>query len=225
MISISQFHFNSLDSTQDKAFELIESGKSLPFYVTADELAKLRGRRGRSWEYEKGNSLAFSLAIQIATHKLPGLSLVVGLALANYLRHLPIQLKWPNDLMWLDKKVGGILIESRIQSSQAQVVIGIGANCFDLKNSNYRGIGRKLEAAKIAAAVLEQINLLEQKDLSFFKPEYEKKMWKINETVEMEIDGRYQSLILRGISEQGELLIENGGKLQLNSTGEICHAE
>ncbi len=97
-----------------------------------------RGRSGRAWVSSRGGSLTFSLALALAREDLAGLSLAVGVALAEALdptgAHL--KLKWPNDL-WLvqsgERKLGGILIETMSVGSRRMVVIGIGLNVLAQK--------------------------------------------------------------------------------------------
>ncbi|MGA2707496.1 MAG: biotin--[acetyl-CoA-carboxylase] ligase [Steroidobacteraceae bacterium] len=93
-----------------------------------------RGRRGRRWIAPFGASLAMSLAwtFRDAARDLPALSLAVGVAVARALGRVGahgIGLKWPNDLWFEDKKIGGVLIELRAEAQgPAYVVIGIGIN-------------------------------------------------------------------------------------------------
>lgn len=93
-----------------------------------------RGRRGRVWFAPFGASLALSLAwvFRDAGRDLPALSLAVGVAVARALRRVGaqgIRLKWPNDLWFEQRKVGGVLIDLRIEAGgAAHVVIGIGLN-------------------------------------------------------------------------------------------------
>ncbi len=92
-----------------------------------------RGRRGRSWQSGLGASLTFSLLWRFdkGAAALGGLSLAVGLAVANALRELgvPAELKWPNDILVGDKKLGGILIETQGDMlGPTAAVIGIGLN-------------------------------------------------------------------------------------------------
>ncbi len=93
-----------------------------------------RGRQGRTWVSAPGDSLTFSLLWRLAPGTAPaGLSLAVGLAVAEALqkvgagRTAPIQLKWPNDLLKDGKKLGGILIEL-VPGAPHAAVIGIGLN-------------------------------------------------------------------------------------------------
>ena len=92
-----------------------------------------RGRRGRVWQSALGASLTFSLLwrFESGAASLGGLSLAVGLAVANALRALGIdaELKWPNDIVVDDQKLGGILIETQGDMLGPTVaVIGIGLN-------------------------------------------------------------------------------------------------
>jgi BirA family transcriptional regulator, biotin operon repressor / biotin---[acetyl-CoA-carboxylase] ligase len=93
-----------------------------------------RGRRGRSWVAPFGCGICMSLAWQFveAPPTFSALGLAVGVAAANALRRLGVEgvgLKWPNDLIWQQRKLGGILIEMRGESAgPAQVVIGLGVN-------------------------------------------------------------------------------------------------
>ncbi|HKU17145.1 MAG TPA: biotin--[acetyl-CoA-carboxylase] ligase [Steroidobacteraceae bacterium] len=93
-----------------------------------------RGRRGRSWVAPFGCGLCMSMAWQFAEAPptFSALSLAVGVAAVQGLRRLGVDgvgLKWPNDLIWQQRKLGGILIEMRGESAgPAQVVIGLGLN-------------------------------------------------------------------------------------------------
>jgi BirA family biotin operon repressor/biotin-[acetyl-CoA-carboxylase] ligase len=93
-----------------------------------------RGRRGRSWIAPFGSGICMSLGWQFteAPPTFSALSLAVGVAAVRAFRRLGIEgvgLKWPNDLIWQQRKLGGILIEMRGESAgPAQVVIGIGIN-------------------------------------------------------------------------------------------------
>jgi BirA family biotin operon repressor/biotin-[acetyl-CoA-carboxylase] ligase len=93
-----------------------------------------RGRRGRSWIAPFGSGICMSVGwhFEEAPPTFSALSLAVGVAVVNALRTLgaaDVGLKWPNDLLWKGRKLGGILIEMRGESAgPARVVIGIGIN-------------------------------------------------------------------------------------------------
>jgi BirA family biotin operon repressor/biotin-[acetyl-CoA-carboxylase] ligase len=113
-----------------------------PCLLVAERQTRGRGRLGRDWQSSAGASLTFSLALPLAPTDWSGLSLAVGLALAEALdpaaegAQAPqprLGLKWPNDLGVVDadsrfRKVGGILIETVTVGRHRMCVIGIGLN-------------------------------------------------------------------------------------------------
>jgi BirA family biotin operon repressor/biotin-[acetyl-CoA-carboxylase] ligase len=105
-----------------------------PCLLAADEQTAGRGRRGRRWYAARGMSATFSLAYvsRRPLRELAGLSLVAGVAAAQALHALgasETRLKWPNDLVVGDDKLGGILVETRGARRGTLAVIGIGINC------------------------------------------------------------------------------------------------
>jgi BirA family biotin operon repressor/biotin-[acetyl-CoA-carboxylase] ligase len=104
-----------------------------PTLLIAEHQTAGRGRAGRSWLSAPGDSLTFSLAWKFAgsPQRLLGLPLAVGVALAEALAALdvPVQLKWPNDLLKDGDKLAGILIETQgAPDGGTWTVIGIGLN-------------------------------------------------------------------------------------------------
>jgi len=92
-----------------------------------------RGRAGRTWHSDSQGSLTFSLAWRFngAAHQLSGLPLAVGTILAEVLceSDVPVQLKWPNDVLKEKKKLAGILVETTSNDSEScWAIIGIGLN-------------------------------------------------------------------------------------------------
>jgi len=107
-----------------------------PVLLAADEQTAGRGRRGRRWHSAPGCGVLFSLglALRRPARDLGGLSIVAGVAAIRALRALgaaDAALKWPNDLLVRDAKLGGILVETRAQGSGSAAVIGIGVNHRD----------------------------------------------------------------------------------------------
>lgn len=106
-----------------------------PTLLVAIDQTQGRGRLGRNWQSSAGASLTFSLSLAIERADWSGLSLAVGVALADALDPAGdrIGLKWPNDL-WLrqpdgpGRKLGGTLIEAIGLGDHRMAVIGIGLN-------------------------------------------------------------------------------------------------
>lgn len=110
------------------------AGLKAPLLLAAESQTAGRGRAGRSWRSAPGDSLCFSIAWHFRgpLNRLSGLSLAVGVAVAETLRAqgCPVQLKWPNDLLLDGAKLGGILVETAPSAAAPGLwaVIGTGLN-------------------------------------------------------------------------------------------------
>ena len=121
-----------IDSTNSELMRRARSGRMEPVLLVAGQQTAGRGRLGRGWFGSVGASLTFSLGLPLAPADWSGLSLAVGVGLAECL-HPQVQLKWPNDLWVNDRKLGGILIETASFGDGAAVprryaVVGVGIN-------------------------------------------------------------------------------------------------
>jgi BirA family biotin operon repressor/biotin-[acetyl-CoA-carboxylase] ligase len=102
-----------------------------------------RGRQGRSWISAPGASLTFSLlwCFDAPQPALSALSLVAGVASAQALESQGargVQLKWPNDLLFDGRKLGGILVETFRRENRTAAVVGIGLNVADSQSLDDR---------------------------------------------------------------------------------------
>lgn len=116
-----------IDSSNTELMRRARAGRTEPTLLVAERQTAGRGRLGRPWHSAVGDSLTFSLGLPLAPLDWSGLSLAVGLSLAESL-HPAIGLKWPNDLWVQGRKLGGILIEAATSGGHSQVVIGVGLN-------------------------------------------------------------------------------------------------
>jgi BirA family biotin operon repressor/biotin-[acetyl-CoA-carboxylase] ligase len=116
---------------------LLERGAPPPGqfdFLTAEYQSAGRGRRGRSWLAPPGGAicLSWSWCFEAMAAQMGALSLAIGVSALRALKTLQIsgvQLKWPNDLVTPEGKLGGILIEMRTESAgPVHVVVGIGLN-------------------------------------------------------------------------------------------------
>jgi BirA family biotin operon repressor/biotin-[acetyl-CoA-carboxylase] ligase len=108
-----------------------------PVLLVAEQQNAGRGRLGRQWQSQRGASLTFSLGLPFAPVDWSGLSLAVGISVAESLDASgnAVGLKWPNDL-WLQRpgqaangrKLAGILVETANRDELRYVVIGVGIN-------------------------------------------------------------------------------------------------
>ena len=121
------------ESTSSSLLERAERGAPAGSVIVADQQTAGRGSRGRSWLSTPESSLTFSVLWRFdqSLEHLSGLSLAVGVAVINALEAcgaLGVTLKWPNDILYDDAKLGGILVEMVSEQEGALAVIGIGLN-------------------------------------------------------------------------------------------------
>lgn len=135
--------------------------------LVAEHQTAGRGRMGRAWHAARGDSLTFSLGLPCAPSDWSGLSLAVGVALAEALDPSDaIGLKWPNDLWLRDaqaypgRKLGGVLIETVAAGSGRLCVVGVGLNvrahAFEGLHTGLASL-RELDPAACAPAVLHRL--------------------------------------------------------------------
>ena len=142
----------TVDSTNTELMRRARAGQSDPVLLVAEQQTAGRGRLGRAGRSQPGDSLVFSLGLPLAPADWSGLSLAVGVSVAESLQPvLPppgsatprVGLKWPNDL-WLggaggERKLGGILVETAsfvapqgaaapASAGTRYVVVGVGLN-------------------------------------------------------------------------------------------------
>ena len=127
-------YFESIGSTNDEALAWAATDTPDLSLIVADEQTAGRGRLDRKWFTPKDTALAFSLILRPTAEEKPFITRIVGLAalsVANSLRSRgPVaEIKWPNDILIMGRKVSGILIESVWSGEDVDgVVIGIGVN-------------------------------------------------------------------------------------------------
>jgi BirA family transcriptional regulator, biotin operon repressor / biotin---[acetyl-CoA-carboxylase] ligase len=121
-----------IDSTNTELMRRAKSGHIEPILLVAEKQTAGRGRLGREWHElakreETLPALTFSLGLPLSPADWSGLSLAVGVSVAQSL-HTDIGLKWPNDLWLHDRKLAGILIETCAVGQARYVVVGVGIN-------------------------------------------------------------------------------------------------
>ena len=126
--------FDSIDSTNEWSLEEIGRGRALPFVCLAEHQSRGRGRRGRHWLSPPGANIYLSLAwrFNLSPNSLGVLPLALGVAIKKALLRIGINdawVKWPNDVLIEDRKIAGILVETRnVHTDACSAVIGIGVN-------------------------------------------------------------------------------------------------
>lgn len=181
----------SLDSTNSELLrrETAAQGASV---LLAERQTGGRGRRGRHW----ASPVAANLYLSLARHfsgglaRLGGLSLVAGIAVAETLRalgHAGAGLKWPNDLMVGDRKLGGVLVEGGGEhGGPVRAIIGIGINVrmpasfaaridqpwVDLAALQDTPVDRNALAAALLSRLLPALDAFDREGLAPFLPRF-----------------------------------------------------
>jgi BirA family biotin operon repressor/biotin-[acetyl-CoA-carboxylase] ligase len=171
-------------STMEDARRLFISGCPEGTVILTDFQTAGRGRIAeRRWIAEAGKNLLFTVVLRrqggtggiaAAPQRLP---LIAGLALALSVEHLyglSVQLKWPNDLLFREKKLAGILCEALVEGKSVGLLVGIGVNCNQVTfpreleskaTSLARVLGRRINRFDLLQDVLGKLKTgLEDKD-------------------------------------------------------------
>ena len=172
--------------------ELLDAPNAVvPRLLATDYQTAGRGRHGRRWHSARGAGICFSLrrSLRRPARELGGASLAAGVAVARALRAAGasgVALKWPNDLLATGgAKLGGILIETRIQGGRVLAVIGVGVNYRAGSDSRVRRKTAALEEllhplpprnlliAGIARELLDVLDSFDASGLSLLRGEWE----------------------------------------------------
>lgn len=130
----NSFYYEKIDSTQKEIYRLIDKGILNGTLVISDIQTDGIGTHGRKWYTDQSNNIAFSFYYEINCNikKLDGITIEIAQVLKNILKRLyniDLIIKEPNDLYFNNKKIGGILTESKVQGENIRfLVIGIGIN-------------------------------------------------------------------------------------------------
>lgn len=128
-------YYDVIDSTQSEIWRLIENNKIVNGTMVACDIQTAgKGTHGRNWVTDEHWNIAFSIYIETncLIEKLNGLTFDIAKILVELLKEdysIKIDIKEPNDLMINNKKIGGILTESKTLGENVKfLVIGIGIN-------------------------------------------------------------------------------------------------
>jgi BirA family biotin operon repressor/biotin-[acetyl-CoA-carboxylase] ligase len=172
LISGRWVEFDEVDSTQNLAAQMLASGEDVGVVFAHNQVSG-RGRFGRPWFSQRGESLTASLVFHdYADHPLPhliGMSVAVAAAGALF-----SQLRWPNDLIIGGRKVGGILTELLPDAQNRRVpVVGLGLNLnqtsfpeeiAEIATSLSIAHGKTFEAEAVLRLILSRLQELPEPD-------------------------------------------------------------
>ena len=232
---------HQLDSTNAHLLNLARSGAQTNTVCLAEYQTAGRGRRGRQWVSPLGANLYLSLLLrlQMSPQAIAGFSLVCGIALVRALQELGIDgvgLKWPNDLVWQGRKLAGILLELSGEAyGESRLIIGFGINvCMpeqdglsidqpwvDLAHISPQPVSRNQLAAALLNHLSLQLTNYQQQGMAPFVGQWMELDSFLGERVELLSASSSIKGVVRGIDEQGSLLLETSDGIHAYQSGEV----
>lgn len=230
--------FDEIGSTNDFAKEITKYDTKEGTIVVSNYQSLGRGRFDRAWICKKGDGIFLSIILkpQIELFYTLQISLIAGITICQALREMSInaELKWPNDIMLNNKKVGGILCEVSAQIDKVDyIILGIGIN---VNNKNFSEelnkkatsifieTNKKIDKKIIIANFLYKFEAMyyEYINTKSFIPYLEQyKNLCINIGKDVTIKGKNIKGKVLDISHKGEIIIQTENGLTIVISGEV----
>ncbi len=224
-------YIRTTGSTNKTIYHMLQNKEiEIEGVLISDQQTEGKGRRGNTWFSSAGKSLTFSLILKSSdkslTEKLP---LISGIAIIQAIKkmiNIDCQLKWPNDIVYNYKKLGGILIEKRGDN----FIIGIGLNVNDsdfdesIQNqacSIYSIIDRSVQREPLLAFILNDFEKLLNNDMEEIIKKWESVCSHMNTFVKFHYSKNILEGDFLGLSKNGEAKIKINKKEHLFNSGVI----
>lgn len=194
--------------------------------VVAEHQTAGRGQMGAGWSVEEGKNLTFSVLVKdllLSPDAIFLLNAAVAVSCVQALEKQSVPdicIKWPNDILAGNKKIGGILVENSLKShGEIYSVVGIGIN---VNQENFDGLpkassllkvtGRENDVEKIMIAITEclkrNVALLINSGHDEIWQAYQQKLYKKNVPMPFEKDGHRFMGIIKEVTRNGKLLVQ-----------------
>ena len=230
---------DSTPSTQDVIASLNQPARTA---CVAQQQTQGRGRLGKTWLSPKDNHLYLSYGdhSSLPVTKLRGITLALAITACEAIESLiqlpqPLSLKWPNDIYYDNKKIGGLLLETQPSSTQSTYLIqGLGLNignppCNDqlqeestsLSAIGISNVNPLTLTASILAAWQECLHVFESDGLQPFIPRWKTRDSLYNQAIRYRMNGSHLEGYAHGINEQGLLLITHDNQQQACNPSEL----
>jgi BirA family biotin operon repressor/biotin-[acetyl-CoA-carboxylase] ligase len=225
------FYYESVGSTNTEALKLTDAKDKSLFLAENQTLG--RGRKGRCWKASEGGIyMTVLLKPEKIFDNISAITLAVGLAAANVIPNSMV--KWPNDIILGNKKVAGILAETKISENTIIIAVGIGINANNTAFSDdlekkatsiYLYAGEFQDTAdiiiKFYTEFLRTYEIFKESGFGKIKDEYEKKCITLNREIVILNGGKERVMTAKGINEKGELIAECDRKEETINFGEV----
>ncbi len=236
-------HYQTLDSTNAELKRLLIS-ENLPegTLITCEKQEKGRGYAGNSWQSEEGKNVMMSLLLNpifLNARFQFYLNQVVALGIYDALNVLlksdKLKIKWPNDLMYKDKKLCGILIENTIQgNSISHSIVGIGLNVNETgwKKKGLPYATSLQQILKSQTPVMEMVYricsciearylMLKANKMEKLQEHYMKNLYRVEEKHNYVIKGNKAKAIIVGLNPEGKLVLQSKNRFTVCDFKEV----
>ncbi len=233
--------YELIDSTNRYLLDLSRTNRHLSRAVClAEQQTEGRGRLGRQWISPLSGNIYLSILWRFSDiSHIAGLSLAIGVGVVQVLQMLGIKnvgLKWPNDIFFEQKKLGGILIESSIEPDNGcSCVVGLGLNYAisdndaqqinqpwtDLTQITPNLISRNEMVAKLLVRLVSLLSDYHEKKLAFYLEKWHEYDCFYNQHVTLTANQQPIKGIAKGVNTHGELLVETKTELLKFNSGEV----
>ena len=232
-----------VDSTNNFLKNLLSNSKPVPegTVIMAERQYAGRGQHQNTWHAQPGKNLTFSLLLKpsfIAPLQQFDLTRAISLGVYDALYPLlgeALKIKWPNDIYFADRKLGGMLIENMIQGGQIRnAVIGIGLN---INQDNYpvsaglaisvrQILQRDYDLKDILSQICKHIEgwylQLRGGNIATVRNNYNNRLYRLNEEAVYASNKLPFRGTIKGVTEQGLLMVERNAKIEIYDLKEIA---
>ena len=233
--------FNEIDSTNSAALEHLNTidENSNPIWFRAKTQSKGRGRNKNNWVSDKGN--LFTTLLTPISWKLnitPMLSCVIAVSVHESVSMFldsqnSLKIKWPNDILFENSKLSGVLIENQLSGDNKFSIIGIGVNIISSpEDLSHRTVCLNDLTSKkdnlldnffdvLREKIHTNLNNFNESSINHFREYALSKLWKLNKDVEFNHSELAKIGTLVGLSENYEIELKIENKIKKFNSGEI----
>lgn len=227
-----------IDSTNEEARRLIETGERGPLWILAARQTKGRGRLGREWISPAGNLHASFVHSGFPGARVaPQLGFVAGVAAILALRACAgdrdFSLKWPNDLLLGGDKLGGILLECVGAAEAPVAIIGVGVNVTQAPDdlpypaSSLSALGADAPTAsqfftRFSDSMMDVLDIWREGDgFARIRDEWINHAAGLGEQVRVALSGETLEGTFDGVDASGRFVLKNGGDRRVIEAGDV----
>ncbi len=228
-----KIHNKITTSTNDDAIAYSAKADGTEFVISADQQTKGRGRRGRTWIGLQDN-LFMSLGVRFAPYQYAQAVFITSLALARSILYLSptenVTIKWPNDVLVRRSKVSGILLE---KGENDYLIIGVGVNIVSsppeqevmYPTISLQDVGISIDKQEFMTLFLNNFSALcqqyAQKGFAPIREEWLTLATGLGEEIRIMQEQTEKRGIYSGVDDNGLLLLDNNGKIEKISAGDV----